>query len=169
MFTFINTFTLWCQSNLSYTTFPFLLDNIRESNKIEFDISEYNKMANARDVLAFRGYAGLGIGDLTFNQQFIVGQSDIRGYTQGRYRGNYLLAFQGEYRWNLAKRMSLVGFAGLATVFESINPEDNGVALPGAGMGFRFNAIEEYHMNVGMDLAVGKDDWGIYFRVGEAF
>jgi len=24
-------------------------------------------------------------------------------------------------------------------------------------------------MNVGLDFAVGKDDWGLYFRIGEAF
>jgi len=29
--------------------------------------------------------------------------------------------------------------------------------------------VEKYHMNVGMDFAVGKDDWGLYFRIGEAF
>jgi hypothetical protein len=24
-------------------------------------------------------------------------------------------------------------------------------------------------MNVGMDIAVAPDDWGIYFRIGESF
>jgi len=24
-------------------------------------------------------------------------------------------------------------------------------------------------MSIGMDVAVGKDDWGLYFRIGEAF
>ncbi len=23
--------------------------------------------------------------------------------------------------------------------------------------------------SIGMDVAVGKDDWGLYFRIGEAF
>ncbi len=35
--------------------------------------------------------------------------------------------------------------------------------------GFRFNVFPENHMNIGIDGAVGKDDWGIYFRIGEAF
>lgn len=156
-------------SNINYTSFPFLLDNLQESNKVEFDLTQYNAVANKRDVLAVRAYMGLGIGDLTFQQQFIVGQTDIRGYTQGKYRGNYLLAGQGEYRWNFGKRMSAVGFLGLATVFESINENADGEILPGIGAGFRYNVIEEYHMNAGMDLAFGKDDWGIYFRIGEAF
>ena len=114
-------------------------------------------------------FSGLGIGDLNFNQQFIVGNTDIRGYTQGAFRGNYQLALQGEYRYNFENRWGLVGFFGLATIFESINPDDDGTILPGAGVGFRFTADKETHMNVGMDIAAGKDDWGIYFRLGEAF
>ena len=156
-------------SNISYTAFPFAMGNSQESNKVELDLSQYNEMSGRRDVLAFRAYTGLGIGELTFNQQFIVGQTDIRGYSQGKYRGNYLLAFQGEYRWNFHQRMSAVGFAGIATVFESINEQFDGEPLPGFGAGFRYNIVPEYHMNAGMDIAVGKDDWGIYFRIGEAF
>ena len=54
-------------------------------------------------------------------------------------------------------------------MFESINESDEGKILPGIGAGFRFTAFAENQMNVGMDLAVGDGDWGIYFRVGEAF
>jgi len=111
----------------------------------------------------------LGIGDLTFNQQYVVGQNDIRGYTQGEYRGNYLVAAQGEYRFNRWGRWGLVGFFGLATVFDGINEGDNGKILPGIGTGIRFTAFPENHMNVGMDIAVGDGDWGLYFRVSEAF
>jgi hypothetical protein len=41
--------------------------------------------------------------------------------------------------------------------------------LPGAGVGERFMALPDYQGNVGFDVAVGRDDWGIYFRIGEAF
>jgi hypothetical protein len=58
-----------------------------------------------------------------------------RGYTQGAHRGNYLVALQGEYRWNFYGRWGAVGFGGLATVFEGINEADNGKMLPGAGVG----------------------------------
>ena len=103
------------------------------------------------------------------NQQFIVGQKDIRGYTQGEFRGNNKLAVQGEYRWNFHERWGAVGFIGLATVFEAINDEDNGRILPGIGCGIRYTAFTDNHMNVGLDIAAGKNDWGLYFRIGEAF
>jgi outer membrane protein assembly factor BamA len=156
-------------ANLGYTTYPGAFGNEFVSNKIEMDYNHYVPLNEARDVIASRFYAGLGIGDLSFNQQFIVGRTDIRGYTQGAYRGNYMLAIQSEYRWNFHKRFGAVGFLGLATVFEAINTEDSGKILPGIGTGFRYMVSKDTNMNAGLDIAVGKDDWGIYFKVGEAF
>ena len=34
---------------------------------------------------------------------------------------------------------------------------------------YRYMAFPENKMNVGLDFAAGKDDWGIYFRIGESF
>jgi len=156
-------------TNAKYFTYPDAFGNETESNTVDIDYNRYWSFRQSHDVLAARGYVGLGIGDLSFNQQYIVGQTDIRGYTQGEFRGNYIVAAQGEYRWNFAKRWGAVGFAGLATVFEAINEDDNGKILPGIGTGIRFTAFTDNHMNVGLDIAAGLRDWGIYFRIGEAF
>jgi len=84
-------------------------------------------------------------------------------------RDDYLLAAQGEYRWNFHEKMSAIGFFGLATIYGSINKRDNGKLLSGNGPGFRYNIFSKYYMNAGLDVAVEKDDWGIYFKVGIAF
>ena len=152
-----------------YRTYPGGLGNEFESDVLELEYNHYLPFTEDRDVLALRAYVGAGLGDLTFNQQFIVSGSDIRGYTQGEYRGNSMLAAQAEYRWNLWGRFGLVGFAGVATVFESFNEDDNGKLLPGVGAGFRFTAEKRTNMNIGLDVAAGNGDWGIYFRLGEAF
>ena len=158
-------------NNIKYFTYSEFLGNEVESNKIEIDHNHYFPVRNKQDVIAARAFVGLGLGDLSFNQQFIVGRGDdIRGYTQGEYRGNYMVTMQGEYRWNLTDtKFGFVGFLGVATVFESINEDDNGRLLPSVGAGFRFTISEETNMKVGMDIAKGSGDWGIYFRVGEAF
>lgn len=156
-------------TNLKYLTYPSWMGNEFASNKIEFDYNRYFPFREEQDVLVARAFAGLGLGDISFNQQFIVGQRDIRGYTQGEYRGNYLLAIQSEYRWNFHERWGAVGFLGFATVFEAINEDDSGKILPGIGAGIRYTAFTDNHMNVGIDMAKGKNDWGIYFRIGEAF
>ena len=152
-----------------FISYPEVLKNDFVSNKIEVKHNMYFSIREDSDVLAGRLYGGIGIGDLSFEQQFIVGRQDIRGYTQGAYRGDQLLAIQGEYRWNFHDKLSAVGFAGIATVFDSINEDDNGLLLPGIGTGIRYNIFPKYHMNAGIDIAAGKDDWGIYFKVGEAF
>lgn len=155
--------------NLNYTSFPEFLDNKFISNKIEIDYNHFYGLKNKKDIVATRLYAGFGIGDLNFNQQFVVGRTDIRGYSLGKYRGDQILALQGEYRYNPFKKLGFVGFAGLATIFGSVNDDDNGVLLPGIGTGIRYVVFEKNHMNVGLDFAVGKDDWGMYFKVGESF
>jgi outer membrane protein assembly factor BamA len=155
--------------NLKYNSFPEFMGNEMNSNKISIDYNHFFGMRNKKDVLAIRAFAGAGIGDLDFNQQYVVGQTDIRGYTQGVYRGKQQTALQAEYRWNTFDKLGFVGFAGVTSVFNGINESDNGKLLPGAGVGFRYTVMPDNHLNVGLDGAVGIEDWGIYFRIGETF
>jgi len=74
-----------------------------------------------------------------------------------------------QYRWNFHPRWGVVGFGGVATVFKALNESDNGKLLPGAGTGVRFIVFPETHFSVGLDVAVGVEDWDIYFQIGEAF
>lgn len=156
-------------TTLKYNTFPGFFGHVEDSRKIEFDFNQYNSIRQHKDVIAARFYAGLGLGDLSFNQQFILKNKDMRGYTQGAFRGDYLLTLQGEYRWNFHPRWGAVGFAGVATVFGAINEFDNGKVLPGIGTGIRYIAFPQTHFSVGLDVAAGVEDWGIYFQIGEVF
>ena len=156
-------------TELEYSTYPEFMSNEQVSNQISASYNHYFPTRGNIDVIAARFFGGAGIGDVNFNQQFIVGDVDIRGYSQGRYRGNYMLSAQGEYRWNFHRRIGAVGYAGLATVFGSNNEDDNGKILPGIGTGIRYTFMKETHSNIGMDIAVGDGDWGVYFRFSEAF
>lgn len=158
-------------NNLQLFSYPEFMGNDHASNKIEFSHNHFFPIRDNLDVLAFRLYAGVGLGDLTFNQQFIMGRGDdLRGYTQGEFRGNNMFALQSEYRWNIRdSKFGFVGFWGVGTVTEAINEDHSGKLLPSIGAGFRFRVSEETNMNVGMDVAKGDGDWGIYFRIGESF
>ena len=59
------------QANIKYFTYPGAFGNEFVSNKIEFDYDHYFPFRNNQDVLVGCFYGGLGIGDLSFNQQFI--------------------------------------------------------------------------------------------------
>ena len=157
------------QSKGTFRAYPEFFGNEFVSQRVELEHNHFLPMAKDRDVLAARLYIGLGIGDVTFNQQFIVGNKDIRGYSQGEFRGDQMVAIQAEYRWNFHKRIGAVAFAGLATVFNAVNADDDGKLLPGGGVGFRYNVFPDNHMNVGFDIGAGVNDWGFYFRIGEAF
>ncbi|MCY1721596.1 hypothetical protein OU798_14665 [Prolixibacteraceae bacterium Z1-6] len=140
-----------------------------KANKIMTEYNRYFPVRGNTDVIAARLSGKFGLGDIAFEQQVTVGNKDIRGYAEGKYRGDGLMALQGEYRYNFNERMGLVGFAGIATIYGSENENFNGMILPGAGIGYRYRAFKTVKFNIGLDAAVGKDDWGIYFRIGEAF
>ena len=63
----------------------------------------------------------------------------------------------------------MVGFLGVATAVEDLGSLSQGDILPGIGAGLRYMMISDERINVGVDVAFGKDDWGLYFRIGEAF
>ncbi|TYA56685.1 BamA/TamA family outer membrane protein [Formosa maritima] len=152
-----------------WITFAEWFGNEAKANKIKADYNQYFAMRDQKDVLAARFSSTIGLGNIAFEQQTVVGGNDIRGYSEGKYRGNTVIALQGEYRLNFAKRMGVVGFAGIATLFGSDNEDFDGELLPGVGIGYRYRAFKKEKINIGIDAAVGKDDWGVYFRIGEAF
>lgn len=149
--------------------YPSFINQTGSSSKTTLKYNKYTAFRKNKDILASRVLVGLGFGEITFNQQFIIGETDIRGYSHGKYRGNHTIAIQSEYRWNFHKTFGLVGFAGVATIFEANNPNDNGKILPGIGTGIRYNFLKDTHSNLGIDIAKGIDDWGLYFRISEAF
>jgi len=155
--------------NLNYTGYLSFMGNDDESSKIELKYNIFLESTRKNDVIALRAYGGFGLGEVPFNNLLVVEGTDLRGYSMGEYRGKQLMALQGEYRYNFNGDMGLVGFAGLGTIFGSNIESNNGKILPSIGVGYRYTAFPENKMNVGLDVAAGNGDWGIYFRIGEAF
>jgi outer membrane protein assembly factor BamA len=134
----------------------------------EFDYNKFFKIDDQR-VLVARLAMNIATGDVPFEGQNIVGQDDIRGYTDGKHRADQVYALQSEYRWNIYKKWGMVAFAGVAAAVDSPSELSFSGLLPGAGVGIRYMAVPSEKINVGIDVAIGKEDWGIYFRIGEAF
>lgn len=137
--------------------------------KFELTYNHYYKVKNERNILAFRVHAAISTGDVPFQGQNVVGNDDIRGYSAGKYRNNEVYAIQTEYRWSFYKKLGMVGFLGIASAVEKIGDIPTSEVLPGIGVGFRYMMIPKERINVGVDVATGKDDWGLYFRIGESF
>lgn len=155
-------------SKIKWNASPSWFFNDVGFDKFKAEHNQYHKI-NDDLVLAWRFAGKFGIGNVTFNQQVVIGRKDLRGYTKGKYRGDGVFAGQTELRWNFHRRMRAVGFAGVATLYGSPIEGFNWKAYPGVGGGMRFKVFKKSDLNVGFDAALGKDDWGLYFRVGEAF
>ncbi len=154
---------------VKWSGFPDFLGNTIDANKIKTEFNKYMPMRGEKDVLATRFSGIFGLGDILFEQQVTIGGKDIRGYSEGKYRGDGQMSLQAEYRYNFRKRMGLVGFAAVSTIYGSDTESFNWGLYPGIGAGYRYQAFKANKFNIGIDAAVGKDDWGVYFRIGEAF
>jgi hemolysin activation/secretion protein len=135
------------------------------SNKLVI-MGNYYYPFNKKMVLASRAVADIGLGDVPFVLQSYVGNTDLRGYTKGEYRGDQVYSAQTEFRWNFYGKWGAVGFTGLAL---AVTGSDASPILPDFGLGLRYKVIPKYNINLGVDAAVGRDDWGLYFRITEAF
>ncbi len=149
-----------------YKNFPSLLSNDSVFNKFNIIVNHYYRL-NPKMILASRFATSAAIGSsVPFIAQSYVGNTDIRGYTKGEFRGDQTYALQSELRWNFYNRFGAVGFLGLAV---ANSPGKTSPLLPGGGVGIRYMVLPKFKTNIGVDVAAGKDDWGIYFRIGEAF
>ncbi|NMM48283.1 BamA/TamA family outer membrane protein [Marinigracilibium pacificum] len=137
-----------------------------EFNNLQLEINKYFPLDSNRTIATrFFGYFALG-NNIPFEAQRSVGRKDIRGYTQGEFRGEQIISAQAEYRWTFYNKWGMVAFAGLAI---SNDPEGWSQLLPGGGAGIRYMMIPDKRINAGIDIAGGVRDWGIYFRITEAF
>ncbi|NPA36214.1 MAG: BamA/TamA family outer membrane protein [Chlorobi bacterium] len=152
-------------------TFSFFeaLGSTETYHRINLEYNKYFTLGKKAIIMA-RFYSAVSAGDsIPFNGQNTVGRDDLRGYTNGKFRANQVYDIQSEYRWSFYKKWGMVAFTGVAIATDNLKGDNYSGLLPGAGAGIRFMAIPKRKINVGVDAAVGKDDWGIYFRIGEPF
>ena len=137
-------------------------------SNISFQYNKYFQLQE-RNTIMGRLYAQVALGDVPFSAKNVVGRDDLRGYSNGKYRANQVYDAQTEYRHWFNLRWGLVAFGGIATAIDEFEDLAFDNLLPAVGAGIRFLAIPKARINVGIDAAIGKDDWGLYFRIGEAF
>jgi hypothetical protein len=140
-------------------------------NRWQFDARYYLKPSKKReDVLAFQGYGFLSVGDVPFNELAQMGGDMImRGYFLGSYRDKNLLAFQSEYRWQILKRLGIVGFAGAGEISDAMGDFELKNIKPSYGGGIRFKINRKENVNLRMDYGFGNGQQNIYFFIAEAF
>jgi hypothetical protein len=124
-----------------------------------------------RTVLATSAQFCSADGDVAYYDLCLFGASaDLRGYETGRYRDRASWAVQGEVRHSFTDRWGGVAFVGLGGIAPSAGDlADEGNLLPAGGIGARYRPFKSNDIQLRVDLAVGKNDHGIYVGIGEAF
>jgi hypothetical protein len=124
-----------------------------------------------KQVLASGSFACLTGGEPPFYANCAYGtNSQLRGYTAGRYLDRYMFGTQLEYRLALYKKLGLAAFGGLGEVVPGGNQLfRNDHFLPSGGAGVRFELSKTYHVNLRVDFAQGRDSHTWIISVGEAF
>jgi outer membrane protein assembly factor BamA len=133
------------------------------------DISRYQRVGNEL-VWALNGLATLSAGDIPFFQMPRMGGiKRMRGYLDGKYRGQQMVLLQTEFRRPLFWRVGAVVFGGLGWVAEGLGEVEWRHTRYNYGFGFRFSMDRAQKINVRLDFGYGYRSRGTYLTIGEAF
>jgi hypothetical protein len=134
------------------------------------DIRKYFSVGK-NQVLAFQFVLVANNGTVPVRSMANIGSNTImRGYYEGRYTDNNLIAFQAEHRIHLINRIGMVVFGGAGRVANQ-TPDIftfNGLK-PAIGTGFRYAIDKKEKLNFRFDVGVGQRSAGFYFYITEAF
>ncbi|MEM9830586.1 MAG: BamA/TamA family outer membrane protein [Bacteroidota bacterium] len=135
------------------------------------DIRNYWKpFAQRNDIVAVQLFGYFSQGETPFIELATLGGDMImRGYYEGRYRDNNLLAGQVEYRYHIWKNLGAVGFVGIGDVARQFGDFSLPNVKPSVGAGLRYALIPEENLNIRLDFAVGQGTSNFYINIAEAF
>ena len=122
-------------------------------------------------VIAGNFYVASTTGDAPFYKlPALGGQKRMRGYFTGRYRDNFYMILQAEYRQYFWKKLGFVVFGGVGNVSNDMLSYSFSNIKYSFGGGLRFKFNEKEKVNLRMDIGFGSEkNRGIYFGIEEAF
>ncbi len=136
-------------------------------NRFILDMRKYfNLFPSTRQILAVQAFGNFVVGNVPFKELAELGGPRImRGYFRGRYRDNYLLSFQAEYRIPVYKWFGAVAFAGIGQVANAKNTSFNEFKNSyGAGVRIMINKKE--NLNLRLDYGRGDKNKNGFFYLG---
>ncbi len=137
-------------------------------NRFNFDFRQYISFFPTH-TLALQGYIDIKTGEPPFQKLSLLGgQYLMRGYYKGRFRDKNMIALQMEYRIHLFWKLGIVGFLGFGDVANTLNKFKLGSFKYTGGVGIRFQINREGN-HLRLDFGFGRETFGVYFAVNEAF
>lgn len=136
------------------------------------DYRQYRPLGRPGRTLAWQVKAQIGAHDVPWPELSLLGTgSDLRGYTEGRFRDRSTLLGVVEYRYTFLRRSGQLSRHGFVMWVGGgalgRDPAHLVGVLPNAGAGYRFEI--QPRASVRLDAGVGRKSSGVYFSFGEAF
>ena len=113
-------------------------------------------------VTALRLDLQLSGGDLPFWFRPFVG---LRGIPALRYQGQHVFVAEAEERIDFTQRWSAVVFGGVGAATAVPAP----TLVGSGGTGFRYLVARQFGIRMGLDVARGPEEWGVYVIFGNAW
>jgi len=101
-------------------------------------------------------------GDVRF---FELPYISLRGIPIFRYQGYNVLTVETEWRWQMLKRWSMVGFVGAGETMKNWDQIGKDIKVAGGG-GFRYLLASQYGLHAGIDIARGPEIWAWNITIG---
>lgn len=159
-------------AELSFLNYSQSLGSDFNFRSILSDNRLYKDLGN-NQVLAFQALGQFIDGQAPFHMLSLLGgESIMRGYYYGRYRGNNLLSAQAEYRilpFSFAKRWGASVFLASGSVYQDWDQLAINKMLITGGAGLRFLIFPKKDIYTRLDFAFTAEGPGFYFFIGEAF
>ena len=158
-------------AEFAHGTYRRSLGSISDFTLTRLDVRHFlTPFKNRSDVLAFQLKTQFSSGNVPVPELSMLGSDEImRGYYEGRYTDNHLIAFQTEYRRQIKGAVGMVAFASFGDVSSSIQGFDITKFRPTIGIGFRYLLDPVESLNLRMDWGVARDANNFYLNVAESF
>ena len=137
--------------------------------RIDVDARTYMKL-HMNGLLALQLKSSVNFGAAPFRMLPLAGSETIlRGYYTGRYRDDFLITTQIEYRTAIWRWVGVAAFVGGGRGFNSQTTNFSETLLPNYGLGLRLRVDKNDNINLRFDYGIGKNADGFYVAFAEAF
>ena len=94
----------------------------------------------------------------------------MRGIASGQYSTDVTLLGEGELRYSLDSRWTILGFGGAGRVAETLGNLGGEPTVGAGGVGFRYLIARKLGLGTGIDFALGPGgDFAFYIQTGSAW
>jgi len=94
----------------------------------------------------------------------------MRGLASGQYQNDVTLLTEGELRYSLDPRWTVLGFAGGGRVGETLGDLGGAPTIGAGGVGFRYLIARKLGLGSGLDFALGPGgEFAFYIQTGAAW